>query len=622
MDTACKAIARPPWTLEEVPLFSGSCPSPPAMRDLASARKLALSVFHFNIQYVAGGLTGFPDNTVVDTYNLNEVEVEDLIIKTGLEPLLDIYLEHPTFHGDVELQAYMVEVIAKRHPTVLEKMRLLAGRGQIDFDSFHYSDQLYVAYPRRDLEVSLDLVKGVFDRVCLPVGRSIFTQEGQFARGQLGLARDRGYRVSVLPKNLFGYQFGEMAAGNVLFEDAAAPGHAVLIGGRGWRSGPPAGGGDPVEIVWTFMDDGEVAFAKSRLNPYFGRDYQVDRERVQKHIDELMRLEEQGFVHATIAEAAQAMDRIGVARAPLPPVLDGTWQPKDTNNLFRWMGGAGLFRTYERDSDTLAAIWRASAIVGRADAAARRLGWTMELGPALLAAWREALLAQVSDSTGWNPWRTEVEYSNAHAKTAIALGGSLLACMGQPSVPAPAIACELMVRRTLGDLGAEVRSGRRVTSTIRGCASSSAERIHQIEIDVPKLVDAEHLLDASEQESNDRNLELRFAAQGPLELVEALQDRPGTLALEAYAFDSIGLPLANGLIGLGGGRYVIQEHGTGRVAALIARRGPDSGFVRFVDNTVSRAYGSTRRWYVLESAELAFAQRLANAINRPSIAPD
>ena len=56
--------------------------------------KFALSMFHFNIQYCAGGLKGFLPTPEVD---LNEAEVEDRIVTQSFEPLLDMLLEHPTW---------------------------------------------------------------------------------------------------------------------------------------------------------------------------------------------------------------------------------------------------------------------------------------------------------------------------------------------------------------------------------------------------------------------------------------------------------------------------------------------------------------------------------------------
>lgn len=326
-DKACLALEKT-WSLDAIPAAERPCAERPAPLDLSSAHRLSLAVYHFNIQYVAGGLAG----QLGISSKWDEKAVEDAIVRVSLEPLLDIYLEHPSFRADIELQAYTLEVIAQRHPDVLEKMQTLAASGQIDFDSLHYSDQLYVAYPRRDLEVSLDLTDQVFDRLCLPTGRSVFAQEGQFAVGQLALAEQHGREVSILPKNLFSYQFGDAAANDgVVFSDPAAPQHSVIIGGRGWSGTDRAG--QPFDLTWSFMDDGEIALTRGKLNPYFADLFQIDPSRVQARIDTLNAIEAAGFIQVTVAEAVQRIKELGIVRRPLPPVLDGTWQPKDRKSV-------------------------------------------------------------------------------------------------------------------------------------------------------------------------------------------------------------------------------------------------------------------------------------------------
>jgi hypothetical protein len=617
-DEACEALEKTSWSVEQVPAPEGACPADaPPMRDLSDRSKLAVSVYHFNIQYVAGGLSGFPDNTIVDKYNLDEKAVEDVIVRAGLEPVLDMYLAHPSFRADIELQAYMVEVIAARHPDVLAKMRTLAATGQIDFDSFHYSDELFIAYPKRDLEVSLDLVDRIFARVCLPRGRSIFAQEGQFARGELPIAREHGYQVAVLPKNLFSYQVGEdPAKASVLYDDPELQGPSIMIGGAAWSSMKP------FDLVWTFMNDGEVAFTVGGLNPYFGKDYQVDPGAVAKRVEELMQLEQAGFVHATIAEAAAAMKRMGFAPARLPPVFDGTWQPKDTGNVHRWMGGAGLFRTYERDSDLLATVWNAGRLVRAAEQAMKRGASRPSLDRALAYAWREALFSEVSDSTGWNPWRTEVEYSFAHAKKASDAASNVLACLGASAPSAQAFACDRPPTSTLEALGVEISApARQITSTVHGCApqsgSAAGEVVHEVVVAVTKLVDDEHLLDQTDQESNERHLEVRFQRTGDLASTLALEEQVRTFALDGYVFDSLGVVLPLGLVSLGPSRWLIQDLSTGRLAAIVSRTGADKDVLRFVDDTVSRAHESTRRWYVVEGAPPDRALGLARSINGP-----
>jgi hypothetical protein len=604
-EAACAAI-EDVWSIESIPDSSGAqCVGSPIAPPLA--KKIAVAVYHFNVQYVAGGLRGFPDGTIVEKFDLDEAEVEDRIIREGLLPVLDLFLANPSFKADVELQAYTVEIVAERHPDVLLKMQELAQRGQIDFDSFHYSDQLYVAYPRRDLEVSLDLTRDVFERACLPLGRSIFTQEGQFAVGQLPVANGRGYRVSVLPKNLFKYQFGEAPAKeSVLYAHPSAPDHAVILGGEGFVK-------DDFELRWTFMDDGEIAFSKSNLNPYFGLDYVVDPELIAEHAEQLRQLEAEGFVHATIAEAVLAMRANGIAPAPLPNVLDGTWQPKDTNNVFRWMGGSGLFRTTEKDSDVLASIWRARTSIERAE---RLFAEPSDrIARALTAAWREALLAQVSDSTGWNPFVNEVRYSEARAAKAEEIVSDALACTGNGLEPIEELDC--VEEGTLSELGAEVITTRDVDVRVERCEPFAGATVRRLSISIPKTIEEEMLFDESEQATLERELEVRFSWTGDrFRIVRALEDRPVDVALDDYVFDEIGIPVPAGAISLGDGTWVVQELSNGRVAAILSRNELRNA-LRFVDLTVSRASSSERRYYVLQGGTEETAVAFAHRLNRP-----
>ncbi len=53
--------------------------------------KFSLTMFHFNVQYVAGGLKGFPSGSDNNpTFDLDDAQVQDLIIKESFEPVLDV----------------------------------------------------------------------------------------------------------------------------------------------------------------------------------------------------------------------------------------------------------------------------------------------------------------------------------------------------------------------------------------------------------------------------------------------------------------------------------------------------------------------------------------------------
>ncbi|MEW5850937.1 MAG: hypothetical protein AB2A00_19275 [Myxococcota bacterium] len=594
------------WSVDDLPPATVSDCQAPTPRDLSAESKLAVAVYHFNIQYVAGGLAGFLDDT--ERYRLNEVETEDRIVRQGLEPVLDMFLAHETFRADIELQAYFLEVMALRHPDVLDKLRTLALRGQIDVDSFHYSDQLYVAYGRKDQEVSLELTRQIFERTCIPVGRAIFTQEGQFCRGQIPLAQERGYAVSILPKNLFKYQVGEAAMNEaVLYEDTEQPGHPVILGGQSWTA-PDQG----FELRWLFMDDGEIAFTESGLNPYFGHDYVVDPAKINEHVNLLLQMEQQGYVFATVAEAAEAMVARGITPRPLPPILDGTWQPKDTLNVGRWMGMAGLWRAQENDSGVLSSIWSARKLVERAE---RSAGVT----PAVTAAWRELLLAQVSDSTGWNPFINEVGYSLDHASRAAGLAETILACSANKVSEAPSpLTCESSSDKTLADLGITVVvPARAVQQELRKCSiHGRGGRAYELVLRAEKLSSFEPQLDPTTEATAERELDVHVTLQGnTFQLVQALENELRTVNLDDYVFDTIGIPLPMGLMSVGDRRWIIQDMASGRLAATLSRTGDGVGKVLFNDRTVTRAAASARRYILLEDVDAADALKVARAIN-------
>ena len=148
----------------------------------ADTHMYALALFHFNIQYVAGGLIGLfnePLQPWMTGWEVSAEDLEDQIVTESFEPILDLYLSHPGWGVDIELQGYFIEVLAERHPQVLEKLRTLVLSGQGELVSFHYSDQLFIAYSREDLERSQAVNRDVFERYDIPLSGTVFCQEGQ-----------------------------------------------------------------------------------------------------------------------------------------------------------------------------------------------------------------------------------------------------------------------------------------------------------------------------------------------------------------------------------------------------------------------------------------------------------
>ncbi len=389
------------------------CPAGPARRvprNLGSQRLFALGILHYNVQYVAGGLTGallggrqpFPD--------WGDDRVQDSIVTESLVPVLALLDAHPTWTFSIEMQGYFAEILLARHRDVAQHLSDLVRAGQVELVSFHYSDQLFLAYPRGHMDRSHDLNTRVLGDACLAVSGPVFTQEGQFGEGMADLLGTSGDASLMLPKNLFSHLHGDVAVAPFY----STHGVPVVIAGRGVTDAASG-----FTSSWWYMDDAEL-LATNHVNPYTPPDFHVVPSAVAAYESQLMALEASGYVIAGVGDWIATLQGAGVAPVDLPPMVDGTWQPDDTENLARWMGNTGAFAATERDNR----IVTTNSDAGRtALAAETALHAAVTAGHAmpdadLQRAWRDLFLGEVSDATGWNPANTEVYYGWFHGDAA------------------------------------------------------------------------------------------------------------------------------------------------------------------------------------------------------------
>lgn len=535
-----------------------------------------VTVYHFNIQYVAGGMQGYPDGVSHDPkFYMSEAQVEDRIVTQSFAPILEILLRHPTWHVDLEMQGRMVEVMAERHAQTLDNLRTLAKRGQVEIISLHYSDQLFLAYPRRDLERSIKRNKAVFAANDLPLSTVDFNQEGQFNEGLVQVLHDNGYTIAVVPRNLLGYELGSVPA-----EFMTKLGVDLPVNGYSATA--------DLIVEWEGPGDGELIVCGG-TSPYLGTDFHtfdagVDNS-LQGFEDQRTAWEQAGQQQLTITEMV-ALAKQHTTFMELPPITDGSWRPDDTHNLLRWMGGLGglydLFTPTEKDNAVLTANMRASLDVAACEAVeawAKSKPGADARAQALDTAGRELALAQVSDSTGWTPWLGEVSYSLNHAQAA---RDAALKCIDAPELRGPKVrTVDLstgMVRddaapdagptRTPMDAPFEVKvatgepdagPGRTVTMS---WARLSPERLEL-------TVDA-----TAGNTKNDRLVSLTFpmdmdfdhVAYSPALDEGELRDLPNTDFLP-YAEHTI--PAPNGLVGLGHARWLLKDVTQVHLAALV-----------------------------------------------------
>jgi len=581
-------------------------------------QRFSLSMFHFNVQYVPGGTTGFPSGDDPNpAFALDDEQVQDLIITESFEPVLDLFLAHADWKVTLEMQGLMVEAMQARHQGVLRKLKQLYDLGQAEIVSFHYSDQLFLAYPPRDLEVSHELMEPIWEEVGIQPSPVVFCQEGQFGEGMIAFGRPRGRTLFVLPKNLFRYQ-------HLTAYDTAPPlftkdGADIVLGGREVTN-------PLVEARWSFFDDGELLATDGR-NPYLGTGFEHVPSAVAAYETELEEAAAQGYRIATVQEYVTACKALGVAQPELPAMLDGTWQPPSTDSMHRWMGASGLLDAAygdERDDQVLTGNVQARHWVRVAEtlvAHAEEEG-LIEAGvydQALHACWRSALLGQVSDASGINPFEGEVRYGLERGLEAAACANTILMELG-PRVGGPVLAIDTGLGQVseLDDLPATLATpAEALFDETTPFAVDAPGR--QVELVWEQVGLAEGLVRLTVRASAAAAGERRMRVTFPLEL-EGFYLTPGLVELQAeyhpfteFEFQEgrVTLPLASGLLGLDQGLWLIKQTSAVHLGATFPI---GQGVVFFEDQTLDPA--AEARWvFWLLQGEQTDAVALADALN-------
>ena len=564
-------------------------------------KKFAVALFHFNIEYVIGGLEYLDALGVSHVFTGNPAnagwgndQVEDFIVRESFLPILQLYDKHPDWGVDLELQAYMVEVMAARHPDVLLLLRKLAQRGQAELISFHYNAQFFLGFPREDQQRSLAAVKATFARHCLPLSGVVFNQEGQAGEGRQNMLVAEGYGVGVFPKNLFFYVHADIPTPWPYY---ASEGGDLIVGGSGVD---PASG---VQLAWNFMDDGELRAAPEvsgqALNPYFATTAAHDPARVAEFEQELAQTQKSGFYMARISDYVRHLKAENVLQKPAPPLLDGTWQPSSTDSVHRWLGGRGLWGADENDFEVRAGNYEARTQLAAVQVLADVAKDAGKLGPdggaavmaQLAALWQRLWRVEVSDCSGVNPWLAEVQWALDHNPTIIAdskaLAAQLRGLLGWQH------ARVLLGKRTASDTPPLAETWPTVdppadvsTLTVKVDGRSVKQTWLQVAPKRWRLLVAFGAA-SPENEPFGRELKVLFPR-----FAEVIEYSPGLLdaevrsyPLSAFAFkdDHVWLPVPNGLVGLGKGWYVIKHARLNNVAARIDVTKP---WVEFWDETV------------------------------------
>ena len=560
----------------------------------------ALGVFHFNIQYVAGGMIGYW-STPNPALDLNAEQIEDLIVTQSFEPVLELYQKHPTWGVDIELQGYFLDVLAARHTDTLNLLRTLAKSGQIDVLSWHYSDQFFIAHPYDDWSRSQARTAATFARYDIPLGTSVFCQEGQGGEVMAKEMQARGYATMIWPKNLWTYQHGDfMPSPDPLYAFGDV---GLVVGGQ---AVDVMSNGTHLGVQWTYMDDGEL-MATGGIDPYFPDIFKTSATAVSSYESGVAALEAQGYKISTVSKYHAAIAALVTPSAP-PPLIDGTWQPGSTDSSHRWLGGGGLWAIDERDNhvQTLADLAHRELAAASAIAAEAGLDAKAELDDAD----RLLSLGEGSDAEGVNPFRGEVEYGIGHLAEVLRIARGVIrdakTRMGLGAVTIDPASGSVMPGASDDGLGGKPGAA------LFDLAPDGQDRTAAVTwLDVsPGL----HRVEVAWDDGDTRTLSVTFpgATDDALVTTRALDDAaPYTYQRSAFTFTDIYLTLPMGVVGLGGGRFVIEDQARVHLAAHVFR---DKGDVVFADETQTAGEAVTWVFYVFDGSA-ADAVALARRIN-------
>ena len=583
----------------------------------ADQTRFALTMFHFNVEYVIGGLEYFDEegNSVPFLgLPINEGwdndRVEDYIIEETLRPILDMYAAHPDWRVTIELQAYAIEIMAERHAETLTLLRDLAQRGQVELVSFHYAAQLFLAFPAEDMQRSLAVTREVFDEHCLPLSGVVFNQEGQAGEGRQRMLVDEGWEIGVQPVNLWRY----VREGETPWPYYESEGGVMIVG---------PGGVDPtsgIEVTWPFFDDGELRAVGGAGNPYAAAIAPHDPARVTEYESELQELADAGWKHTSIADYVHQLRGMEVELRPAPPLLDGTWQPPSTDSIHRWLGGRSQANVGDEEdnrvrSGNARARMHVDATQVLVEVAAAQGIETAEWEAEMAEVWRELFHAEVSDASGVNPWRAEVLWcirlNDEVTERSEAVRDAVLAALGWPHTKVDLLA---RTAESIQDLPMpeppepiepwfpiELRADGRETATT--WFREGSEDRARVEISFAGASACE--------DCDPRRIEAAFPFAG-----ETIAYSPGLIEDEvrSYRFDQfrflmdeVYLPIPNGLIGLGDGLWLVKH---AREVHIAARLSPSDAFVRFIDAAI---YPDTEERWVFEVVRGTAEEALAVA---------
>lgn len=131
-------------------------------------------------------------------YEISEFQNEEEIVKNSLLPTLKMYLENPHWGADIEISGYLLEVLKRDYPEVLEILQNLVKRGQVNAICSGYFREI-IGFPLFDMEKSEKITREILENSGIFHSGIISAQKG-FGEGFVYFMKKYGYKIAVVSK--------------------------------------------------------------------------------------------------------------------------------------------------------------------------------------------------------------------------------------------------------------------------------------------------------------------------------------------------------------------------------------------------------------------------------------
>lgn len=574
--------------------------------------KIALGLFHFNVQYVAGDVASY-----------------HRYCTQAVIPFLRIIAGNPNYRVTIAMAGSGLEFLASQYPESIDLMRNLIAEKRVELISSTYTPTFWVAFPQRDLIKSIEINQHCLGELGLTASDIFFAQEAFFGPGIKKIGHL--FSIAVCKEDYLRYFFETDS-----FQPIYQLGAVRVVVGRNHllnelrritrrhgtngaefsaffrkkldeterlfsESNEETAAGSTREVEWYWYHVGSGHHFCTWSSPEQWETFFADPAWMRLNIRVLDRLIAEGYQLGSITELARALDD-GQCET-MPPIVEGSLNSGRSQGVYAWMGrqqGA-----WENDAGILGLAWRSRANVRKCEAIAERTANSYakkETAVALLNLWKQQLFAESSDPLGWAPLPTETIFGRVASENSLQASSRFLAeaaasgmnCETDISNPAPTFLMGL---------------GRR-TAQPWVCAEFVGAEGEVQWMDVGDQAQiCEVLFRASDTE---RGIRFERASTYVTYCPSGMEDEPITIDLSQMRPEEVYLPLANGLIGVREGIWLVRLNEFGQMAVRISKR---DSWLTFAIEGEQNPMRQMWRFVVLKGT-VEFAVEMANVLNR------